>query len=154
MKKLLVLLGLLCTLQAGTVRLINDSVFQLQAEIRGADGSSLATVSLNSQQAMTWDDYAGGRGTYSQSRTPYTVIWYCPSGNVFGVASQISSGAATSALSSSGDRACQETKEKPGNPSKGKKGNTQNSLSPGDTLLNQDEQQEERAAGPPEGLLD
>lgn len=153
MRKLFFLVLSWIVLEGGTVRLVNDSVFKLDAEIKGADGTSLSKVTLNSQQVMTWDDYAGGRGGYNQSRTPYTVLWYCPSGETFGVSSNIATGSVTSALASSGSRACKMDNQS-GKPSDKNSKMKQAPASSGDSLLQQNEQEEQQDAGPPEGLLE
>ena len=75
---------------AGSVRLYNNSNFDLRAVIRGSDGSYLGEVVVRAQNTTSWTDsyvYGGGyRGPNAQiesgyrSKTPYIVIWYCTDG--------------------------------------------------------------------------
>ena len=74
MKKFLLLLIAAASLEAGTVRLANNTSFKLRTVIRAADGTYLGEVVVNPQQTMSWNDYFGGIGTYNNSQTPYTVI--------------------------------------------------------------------------------
>ena len=103
-------------LQAGSVRLFNNSNFDLRAVVRGSDSSYLGEIVVRAQNTATWTDsysYAGGyRGPNAQtesayrSKTPYVVNWYCMDGNDFAVCDTVSTGAVVSSLSCSGPRVC------------------------------------------------
>lgn len=96
------------TLFAGSVRIMNDSPFPLQAEIIASDGSHKGKLSIAPQQQTTWQDSSSGAAVWSQ--TPYTVIFTCKNGKQFGVLSGVQQGATVTALSSSGDRYCEPPK--------------------------------------------
>ncbi len=123
---------------AGSVRLVNDSTYKLQAIVQASDGSSLGEVVVNPRQTMSWNDYNSGVGAYNQSRTPYTVQWYCMDGESFSTCSNVSPGGLTQAMSGVGPRACKV-------PKKGKK-----PFQDDDSFSDQQEQED---VGPPEGLL-
>ncbi len=111
MKKLWMLCLVFGSLHAGSVRLSNDSAFKLIAKIRGADGSDMGTVVVNPQQTMSWNDYWGSVGSYTQSKTPYTVAWYCEEdGTDFSVCNQVPTGATVTAMTCGGARACKTKK--------------------------------------------
>jgi hypothetical protein len=98
------------SLLGGTVRIMNDSPFPLNAEVISADGQSKGKLFLNPQQQLTWQDPpSSGNNVWSQ--TPYTVIFTCKDGKQFGVSSGIQQGGLVMALSSSGDRYCQPDKK-------------------------------------------
>jgi hypothetical protein len=104
---------------AGTVRLANDSIFKLRAVIRAADGSYLGETVVPPLSTMSWNDYWGGVGYYNQSRTPYTVIWYCSDGEGFSVCLAVPTGGTVTALSCDGTKACKSGKKSDHPPSKG-----------------------------------
>ena len=140
MKYLSFIIALFFCLQAhaGSVRLINDSTYKLQAIVQASDGSSLGEVVVNPRQTMSWNDYNSGVGAYNQSRTPYTVQWYCMDGSSFSTSSNVSPGGLAQAMSGIGARACKV-------PKKGKK-----PFQDDDSFSDQTEEQD---VGPPEGLL-
>lgn len=140
MKYLSFMIGLLFCLQiqAGSVRLINDSTYKLQAIVQASDGSSLGEVVVNPRQTMSWNDYNSGFGAYNQSRTPYTVQWYCMDGSSFSTCSNVSPGGLAQAMSGLGARACKV-------PKKGDK-----PFQNDDSFSDENDQQD---VGPPEGLL-
>lgn len=123
---------------AGSVRLVNDSTYKLQAIVQASDGSSLGEVVVNPRQTMSWNDYNAGVGAYNQSRTPYTVQWYCMDGNSFSTCANVSTGSIVQAMSGVGSRACKV-------PKKGKK-----PFQDDDSFSDENEQKD---VGPPEGLL-
>lgn len=97
------------TIFAGSVRIMNDSPFPLNAEIIASDGSRKGKLSIAPQQQMTWQDSSSGAAVWSQ--TPYTVIFTCKNGKQFGVLSGVQQGGTVTALSSSGDRYCEPPKK-------------------------------------------
>jgi len=110
-------LGLVCTqVDAGTVRLYNDSAFKLRAVIRGADGTYLGEVVITPQSSNTWTDSLQHYGheeegnasqrNSARSKTPYTVIWYCMDGSDFSFSDNVGTGAMTQAQQGSGKRSC------------------------------------------------
>lgn len=138
----LFLLGIGFSLHAGTVRLVNDSAFKLRAVIRGADGTYLGEVIVNPQQTMSWNDYWGGVGYYNQSRTPYTVTWYCLDGGDFAVCTDVPTGATVPAMTCEGTMSCKAKKKQGPPPAQGP--DTEEYL----------QQEQEGDVGPPTGEMD
>jgi hypothetical protein len=103
-------------LYAGSVRLINNSPYDLRAVVRGADGSFLGEVVVKAQKETAWTDTYGQYGTYGgagadanqnyRSKTPYTVLWYCLDGSDYAVCDTVSTGAIVTAQSCAGSRMC------------------------------------------------
>lgn len=141
MKKLILLCLIMVGLEAGTVRLANNTSFKLRTVIRAADGTYLGEVVVNPQQTMSWTDYLGGVGTYNNSLTPYTVIWYCIDGSDFSVCESVPTGATVTPLNCEGTRTC-KVKPPPSRPPL--------NGAPTQEYL---QQQEEKDAGPPEGSI-
>jgi hypothetical protein len=135
---------------AGAVRLVNDTAYKLRAVVRAADGTYLGEVIVMPQQTMQWNDYWGGVGYYSNSQTPYTVIWYCVDGGDFSVCNNVPSGATITAFQCDGARQCRPQKKQQNPPQYGAP--TQEYLP--DQLEQEQQQQTEQEAGPPQGQLE
>ena len=111
-----VLLALVSSqVEAGTVRLFNDSSYKLRAVIRGADGSYLGEVVITPQSSNTWTDSVQHYGqeeansyqrNVTRSQTPYTIIWYCMDGSDFSFSDNIGTGAFTQAQQGTGKKSC------------------------------------------------
>jgi hypothetical protein len=121
---LFVVLGVISApylLNASSVRLINNSPYDLRSVIRGADGSYLGEVVVQSQKETVWTDTYGNYGTYgganssanqsSRSKTPYTVLWYCMDGADYAVCDTVSTGAVVTAQGCMGARMCKPKKK-------------------------------------------
>lgn len=104
-------------LSAGSVRLMNDSLYPLRAVIKGHDGTTLGEVSIQPQHAMGWNDAYGHVGYFgkgnaydeqiNRSQTPYTIIWYCSEGgDPYSVCDNIPTGGTVTAESGVGNRIC------------------------------------------------
>jgi hypothetical protein len=103
-------------LEAGTVRLFNDSAYKLRAVIRGADGTYLGEMVITPQSSSYWTDSVQQFGhsnesnsnlkNSARSQTPYTVIWYCMDGSDYSVSDNIGTGAFTQAQQGTGRRTC------------------------------------------------
>ncbi len=94
-----------------SLTLNNDSTLMLSAEILDANGTLLEEVVLEPQDTTTWSldyEYFGYDAQPSNPQVPYTVNWYCPSGQLFGTCYDVSSDSAVNALSCLGDQACGE----------------------------------------------
>jgi hypothetical protein len=143
MKYLGLFLLLAINVQAGSVRLVNDSAFKLRAVIRAGDGSYLGEVLINSQQTMSWNDYSGTVQYYNQSQTPYTILWFCndDDGTPYAVCTDVGTGFTVPAHSCDGARSCKPKKDQMYPPPKG--------ASPEQYL----QKQAEESAGPPQGEL-
>lgn len=107
-------------LSAGTVRLVNNSPYDLRAVVRGSDGSYLAELVVKAQKETVWTDTYGQFGLYGgsnaainqnvRSKTPYTVLWYCLDGGDYAVCDTVSTGALVMAQGCQGNRICQARK--------------------------------------------
>jgi hypothetical protein len=106
---------------AGTVRMINNSPYDLRAVVRGSDGSYLGEVVVRSQKESVWTDTYGQYGLYGgadananqnyASKTPYTVLWYCMDGYDYAVCDTVSTGAVVTAQGCAGARQCKPQKQ-------------------------------------------
>jgi hypothetical protein len=121
---LFVVLGMVFSpylLFAGSVRLINNSPYDLRGVIRGADGSYLGEVIVKAQKETVWTDSYGNYGMYGganasvnqnyRSKTPYTVLWYCMDGSDYAVCDTVSTGAVVTAQGCMGARMCKPNKK-------------------------------------------
>jgi hypothetical protein len=108
------------SLQAASVKLMNDSPYKLRAVVRANDGTYLGEMIVNPQQGQTWSDAYGRTGQISQptaSQSPYSVLWYCMNGDDYSFCDNVASGSMITAQSCSGPRLCKpEKKEKPKSP--------------------------------------
>lgn len=94
-----------------TLTLNNDSNLQLSANILDATGALLGEMVIDSQDTMTWSlnyEYFGYESQPSVPQTPYTVNWYCMSGQLFGTCDDVPSDSAVSAMSCGGPNQCLE----------------------------------------------
>ncbi len=96
---------------AGSVHLLNDSPYTLRAVIRGADGSYLGEMIIQTGNMHTWSDMNGQMGappmdSNSRSQTPYTVMWYCLSGDDYSINTIVATGATVTAQGGEGARIC------------------------------------------------
>ena len=108
---LAVLLGLVTSLQANSLRLYNDSPFKLSVTILGADGTLLGQMFIFPTKYGAWSDSYDGAQTFSI--TPYTVIWQCDDGTEYGIWTEVSPGATVTAQGSIGARICKPQKKPP-----------------------------------------
>lgn len=122
MKRFLFLCSLFPALVfANSIRLINNSPYDLRAVIRGGDGSFLGEVVVKAQKESGWTDTYGQFGMsgganprYNQdtrSKTPYAVLWYCMDGGDYGMCDVVSTGAVVTASSCMGARMCKAQKK-------------------------------------------
>lgn len=105
---------------ANSVRLLNNSPYDLRAVIRGSDGSFLGEIVVKAQKESNWTDTYGQYGMSgganpranqdNRSKTPYTVLWYCLDGGDYAVCDTVSTGAFVTAQSCSGTRMCKAQK--------------------------------------------
>ena len=102
--------------QAESIRLFNDSVYDLRAVVRGADGSFLGEMLIRAQNSTTWYNTYGPYQSrvpiqQSRSQTPYVVVWYCLNGEQFSICDTVATGGAVEALSCLGTRRCRARKK-------------------------------------------
>lgn len=98
---------------ATSIRLENDTTVPLRAVVHGADGSFLGDLLVMPQASVKWADTYNplDKGNSppqgpSRSQTPLTVIWYCTSGDNYGICDNVSTGALVKAGQSVGNRHC------------------------------------------------
>ena len=96
-------------LHAGSVSIHNDSPYPLHIEVLSASGVSQGKLQVAPQQQATWTDTSGYQATWSQ--TPYSVIFTCSTGEVYGVFSGVSPGALVTASASTGSHYCKPQKK-------------------------------------------
>ena len=113
MKKKLTIFLLLLTWQivvfGDSLTLINDSTSRLNAVIQDATGTVLGEMVINAGDSSTWNlnyDYAGYDAQPTNPQTPYTVNWYCMSGDLFGTCMGVASDSSITAQSCGGDQQC------------------------------------------------
>lgn len=114
MKRLILVFCLLATsLCATSLKLFNDSPYKLRAVVRAADGTYLGETILLSQSYYNWTDTYSqfGLGGYQgpsapSSRTPYTVSWYCLSGDEYSICTNVPSGGLVTPQIGEGARIC------------------------------------------------
>lgn len=94
----------LASLFPAAITILNDSSFNLKATIISATGKKKGSLDIQPQHTATWTDSTPQNAIWSQ--TPYTVIFTCKSGDVFGTYSNVSPGGTITALSSSGTHYC------------------------------------------------
>jgi hypothetical protein len=103
----------LLTLQAATVRLINDSPFPLSALILAATGEVMGRSSLEPLGQFSWEN--SQVDTSKNSMSPFTVVFHCQTdGGVYGTVNNVTTGAMVQASLSSGSRYCSPKKQKKG----------------------------------------
>jgi|SRR5579885_1328490 len=119
MKKFVfVLLGFVAAfgmLEAGTVRLVNDSPYKLRAVVRANDGTFLGEIVINPQDSTTWtDNFAGLPGGFQQaiSQTPYTVLWYCLTGEAFSTVYPVGPGGTAMSMLGDGAKQCRSQQQR------------------------------------------
>lgn len=128
--------ALLCSKAlAGAVTLVNDSANQLRAVIRAADGTYVGEVVVPAMQTMKWNDYTGGVGNIqypTASQTPYTVAWFCMTGDgtPFSICTNVGSGQTVTSTSCDGLRQCQPNKKQQYPPLKGSQAESNLQLEP------------------------
>lgn len=118
MKKLFLgflLLKVQAMLWAGDLWVINDSPFQLIAQVYGSTGIFDQKQLVASEQ-WHWSDNKAVSGTSTDpdlSVTPYTVIWYCSKGgNAYGTNTNVAVGSWVRAQTADGAKICPLPKKK------------------------------------------
>jgi hypothetical protein len=114
----------LSTLSSESVKLFNDSPYQLRAVVRGGDGSYLGELVIASNTFNSWTDSNTQFGIYDRQRresvTPYTVMWYCMDGSDFSICTNVPNGGLVTAQTCDGARECGPRKQpKSPNPNHG-----------------------------------
>lgn len=92
------------SLQAATVRVINDSPFPLGATILSATGVVMGRETLAPTQQWSWENQHVNTDKSSQS--PFTVVFYCQTGGVYGTVGNVTTGSMVQATTCTGARYC------------------------------------------------
>ncbi|CAM0116721.1 hypothetical protein [Rhabdochlamydiaceae symbiont of Dictyostelium giganteum] len=119
---------------AGSIRLINDSSYPLTAQIYAADGTSIGSQPVLQKQGIQWISQSLPGHNFTDSQTPYTVMWICAEGKEFSVCRQVSTGSTITAMGGSGDYRCTAALQ--------------------DETPPPDQKNASKAIGPPVGILD
>jgi len=90
--------------------LVNDSNVRLSAEIQDATGTILEETVIDSQNSSTWslDSFFGSDANESNPQTPYTVNWYCMSGDLYSTCRDVPSDSTVMAQSCMGGQQCNQ----------------------------------------------
>jgi hypothetical protein len=94
--------------------LVNDSSMQLSAEIQDATGATLEEVVIDAGDSTTWSlnyEYYGYESQPQAPTTPYTVNWYCMSGDLFGTCMDVDSDTTVRAQSCGGAQQCGQSSD-------------------------------------------
>jgi hypothetical protein len=98
-------------LEAGSVRLVNNTPYKLRVVVRGNDGSFMGELVIDPHGTNTWTDgFAGMPG--NNTLTPYTVLWYCIEGDPFSTCYPVAPGTTVLALGCDGPKECHPQKQK------------------------------------------
>ncbi len=124
MRRILVLFLVICssTLCASSIRLFNDSPYKLRAVIRSSDGSYVGEMVMLPQHFNMWTgEYnqfgpSGGNPEGfvkpSPGQPPFSVQWFCLSGDVYSISTNVATGATVTAQQGDGARQCKPPKTK------------------------------------------
>lgn len=119
-KILLVVLGVVCSAEAASLRLQNESLCPLKAVIIGADGAVLNEIVVQGKSQTIWNE--GMIKTQislqspAKSQTPFTVHWMCLNGDTFGLSDGLSTGSLASTGQCLGPKNCKEETAEGKNP--------------------------------------
>lgn len=97
-----------------SITLQNDSNMRLSAVVQDATGKVLEEVVINAGDSSSWSldyEYFGYDAEQTNPPTPYTVNWYCMSGDLFGTCTDVGSESTVTALSCGGAQQCGENSE-------------------------------------------
>ena len=100
------------SLHAATVRVINDSPFPLGATVLSATGQVMGRETLKPQGQWGWENQSVNTSKNSQS--PFTVVFYCQNGSVYGTVANVTTGSMVQATTSTGARYCTPKDDKKG----------------------------------------
>jgi hypothetical protein len=101
-----------CFLHASTVRVINDSPFPLGVTVLSATGAVMGRETLQPTQQYGWETF--DVSVDKQSQTPYTVVFYCQNGGIFGTVANVTTGSMVMASTATGSRYCTPKDDKKG----------------------------------------
>jgi|GEM_PF-931992 len=97
---------------AASVRMINDGPFPLSATVLSATGQVMGRQAIQPQQQVLWQNSNIDVNGISQS--PFTVIFYCTTGEVYGTITGVQTGAMVTASQATGPRFCKPKDDKKG----------------------------------------
>ena len=100
------------SLSAASIKMINDCPFPLSSTVLSATGTVMGRQALKPTEQALWQNSDVNVDKNSQS--PFTVIFYCQTGEVFGTISGVQTGAMVMASVSVGPRFCKPKDDKKG----------------------------------------
>lgn len=100
------------SIHAATVRVINDSPFPLGVTILSATGVVMGRETLAPTQQWGWQNESVNVDKNSQ--TPFTVVFYCQNGSVYGTVMGVEAGGMVQATTANGSRYCTPKDDKKG----------------------------------------
>ena len=113
----LIAMGSFSFATAGSIRLINDSIYPLKVIVYADDGSTAGELILQPTETKYWSDLWGEQGkiefgdqgdyqNYRYSRTPYRIVWFCLSGSEFSLCNDIPTASTVRARDCYGGQVC------------------------------------------------
>lgn len=106
---------------AGSIKLVNNSLYDLKAVISGNDNTSLGEVIVGKNSFVYWSDipdeegYLGGpeniNKNHPYSYTPYRVLWLCMNGSEFALCEVVHTGSTVNAKDCPGVQICKPSVE-------------------------------------------
>ena len=106
--KLIPFLLFFLPLYGGVVRIHNDSDFDLTATIHSASGNPLGTIALPKETKGIWEQEK--MDTSHASQTPYSVVFLCKGGSIYGTIDDVAEGAFISVREAKGVCYCDGSK--------------------------------------------
>ncbi|MBI5346176.1 MAG: hypothetical protein HZB76_03435 [Chlamydiae bacterium] len=95
---------------ADSVKLLNDSPYELTAIVQGANGMEIGQQTMQPGEQAEWVDdkplQLDVPYDASVSLTPYTVVWKCPYQGIFSICINVSPGSQVAATTCPGMHYC------------------------------------------------
>ncbi|MBS0624660.1 MAG: hypothetical protein JSS32_01250 [Verrucomicrobia bacterium] len=108
-------LGIFAGVDNGGVLLYNDSAYILTASVQASDGTYLGQFTIQPGQQKNFTTNLSPTtilrpGAPDVSLTPYTVIWQCPSEQIYSICKDVSPGGLVKATGCQGNYHCSPKK--------------------------------------------
>ncbi|PCI94352.1 hypothetical protein COB11_03920 [Candidatus Aerophobetes bacterium] len=98
------------SLESASVKILNDTPFPLSALIMSQNGKILGRQAVDTQKQMVWQN--SNLQSQNSSQAPFTVIFHCADGSVYGTVTGVSSAGMVMASTAHGNRFCKPVKKK------------------------------------------
>lgn len=98
----------LSSLQSASVKILNDSPYPLSVLILSNQGKVLGRQAVDVQQQILWQD--SNLASKERSLLPFTVLFHCPDGSVYGSVDNVSTAGMVMASTAHGNRFCNPVK--------------------------------------------